>query len=167
MLPGPFLNHFPKRLVYTSSKCLQGWQLNCFPGKPVPGLHNLFSEDAPFPFVHRGNTVPHHLTFLKFGRPLMMMMQVRYLAFAFAVRGMTEPWDHKRFTHVSDLIRYPVQWCSHLLGLALHCPPGCQLTRCNLSPNGQALTFFQLLSPCGSSLVVPHHIKWDHLLTWV
>lgn len=95
----------------------------------------------------------------------MMMMQVRYLAFA--IRGMTEPWDHKRFPHVSDLIRYPVQLCSHLLGLALHCPPGCQLKRCNLSPNGQPLTFFQLLSPCGSSLVVPHHIKWDHLLTWV
>ncbi|KAK4818296.1 hypothetical protein QYF61_010438 [Mycteria americana] len=44
-LPRPPLYHVPKHLIQMSFKYLQGWQLNHFPGQPVPMLDNLFGED--------------------------------------------------------------------------------------------------------------------------
>ncbi|KAK4806798.1 hypothetical protein QYF61_005594 [Mycteria americana] len=49
-LPRPSLHHVPKHLVQTSFKYFQGWQLNHFPGKPVPMLDNPFSE-VKFPNI--------------------------------------------------------------------------------------------------------------------
>ncbi|KAK4830651.1 hypothetical protein QYF61_012494 [Mycteria americana] len=43
-LPRPPLYHVPKHLIQTSFKYFQGWQLNHFPGQPVPMLDNPFSE---------------------------------------------------------------------------------------------------------------------------
>lgn len=64
-------------------------------------------KNAPLTFVHRGNTVPQPLTFLKleFGRALLMVIQVSHcLVFALAVllsvRGMTdfsEHWDNTSY----------------------------------------------------------------------
>ncbi|KAK4825244.1 hypothetical protein QYF61_025643 [Mycteria americana] len=49
-LPRPPLYHVPKHLIQTSFKYLQGWQLNHFPGQPVPMLDNPFSE-VKFPNI--------------------------------------------------------------------------------------------------------------------
>ncbi|KAK4811014.1 hypothetical protein QYF61_015718 [Mycteria americana] len=49
-LPRPPLHHVPKHLIQTSFKYLQGWQLNHFPGQPVPMLDNPFSEEK-FPNI--------------------------------------------------------------------------------------------------------------------
>ncbi|KAK4829704.1 hypothetical protein QYF61_006079 [Mycteria americana] len=49
-LPRPPLYHVPKHLIQTSVKYLQGWQLNHFPGQPVPMLDNPFSE-VKFPNI--------------------------------------------------------------------------------------------------------------------
>ncbi|KAK4832342.1 hypothetical protein QYF61_021871 [Mycteria americana] len=49
-LPRPPLNHVPKHLIQMSFKYLQGWQLNHFPGQPLPMLDNPFSE-VKFPNI--------------------------------------------------------------------------------------------------------------------
>ncbi|KAK4832461.1 hypothetical protein QYF61_023508 [Mycteria americana] len=49
-LPRPPLHHVPKHLIQMSSKYLQGWRLNHFPGQPVPMLDNPFSE-VKFPNI--------------------------------------------------------------------------------------------------------------------
>ncbi|KAK4824837.1 hypothetical protein QYF61_020210 [Mycteria americana] len=48
--PSPPLHHVHKHLIQTSFKYLQGWQLNHFPGQPVPMLDNPFSE-VKFPNI--------------------------------------------------------------------------------------------------------------------
>ncbi|KAK4813420.1 hypothetical protein QYF61_004989 [Mycteria americana] len=49
-LPRPPLHPIPKHLIQTSFKYFQGWQLNHFPGQPVPMLDNPFSE-VKFPNI--------------------------------------------------------------------------------------------------------------------
>ncbi|KAK4825578.1 hypothetical protein QYF61_000577 [Mycteria americana] len=49
-LPKPPLNHVPKHLIQMSFKYFQGWQLNHFPGQPVPMLDNPFREEK-FPNI--------------------------------------------------------------------------------------------------------------------
>ncbi|KAK4817239.1 hypothetical protein QYF61_005261 [Mycteria americana] len=49
-LPSPPLYHVPKHLIQSSFKYLQGWQLNHFPGQPVPVLDNPLGE-VKFPNI--------------------------------------------------------------------------------------------------------------------
>lgn len=65
-------------------------------------------KNAPFTFIHRGNTIPQPLTFLKLksGRALLLAIQVRHclvfaLAILLSVRGMTDFSEHQ------DNTRYP------------------------------------------------------------
>lgn len=63
-------------------------------------------KNAPFPFVHRGNTVPQHPTLLKlmFRRPLLLLILVRYsqrkeritLLSVMGMAGFIECWDYTR-----------------------------------------------------------------------
>lgn len=46
MLPSPPLNHVSEHHIYTSSKSLQGWWPNHFPGQPVPVLDKPFGEEV-------------------------------------------------------------------------------------------------------------------------
>ncbi|KAK4828029.1 LOW QUALITY PROTEIN: hypothetical protein QYF61_022806 [Mycteria americana] len=56
-LPRPPLHHVPKHLIQMSSKYLQGWRLNHFPGQPVPMLDNPFSE-VKFPNIQSKPPLP-------------------------------------------------------------------------------------------------------------
>ncbi|KAK4831242.1 hypothetical protein QYF61_016474 [Mycteria americana] len=49
-LPRQPLHHVSKHLIQTSFKYLQGWQLNHFPGQPVPMLDNPLGEEK-FPNI--------------------------------------------------------------------------------------------------------------------
>lgn len=132
-------------------------------------------KNAPFAIIHRGNTVPHPLTFLelKFRRALLMVIQVRHclvfaLAMLLSVRGMTVFSEHWNSTGYPD----DTQWSKCLrtedVPSTVHLQFwGHQLERCNLSPHGPALAFLQLCSPCGVSSVVPGCDTRDHLLLWV